>query len=77
MDLEQRDEGRAAKVRAVLVDAALAGIGDHQVAYASKFYDPTGALRAARLTWHLLDRMARNHWLAAWNAVCFPRLLHA
>jgi hypothetical protein len=66
LDLQERDGERALKVRDVLAGAA----------YARQGYDPTGALRAARLSWHLLDPTARNQWLGAWNQVRPFRLLH-
>jgi len=77
-DLENRDEARAARVHVILSDAALASLGGGNTATNDPaFYDPGGALQAARLVWHLLDRAARHQWLGAWNQVLPARLLHA
>jgi len=67
LDLDKRDATRSAEVRALLADAALTSLGGRTASYNPANYDPTGALQAARLTWHLLDRTARNQWLGAWN----------
>jgi hypothetical protein len=57
IDLAERDGSRAARVRTRLAIAVIPSDG-HRV-------DNTAALRAARLTWHLLDKLARYHWLDA------------
>jgi hypothetical protein len=65
IDLEERDESRAAKVRTRLAVTLVPSDGN--------LVDSKKALRAARLTWHLLDKPARYRWLDAWNQA-FPAL---
>jgi hypothetical protein len=68
LDLEERDESRASRVRARLAIRLIASDGN--------LVDSRSALRAARSTWHLLDKPARYRWLDAWNQVFPPKDLH-
>jgi hypothetical protein len=67
-DLEVRDANRASRVRTRLAIAVVPSDGS--------LVKSTTALRAARLTWHLLDKPARYRWLDAWNQVLPVQGLH-
>jgi hypothetical protein len=69
LDLEERDANRASRVRTRLAIVVVPSDGN--------LVDSTTALRAARLTWHLLDKPARYRWLDAWNQVLPAQGLHS
>jgi hypothetical protein len=68
LDLEERDANRASRVRTRLAIVVVPSDGNLVASIAT--------LRAARLTWHLLDKPARSRWLDAWNQVLPVQGLH-